>query len=380
MDFGCRLLVVSSGSSKTTRWLDLIAFLLQHRFPVTREQIFEDVEGYRAVSPAVPDTGEEAGVRERESARRKFERDKDELRALGIKIETVEPPDADEPTLGYRLRAGDFYLPYLEIDGPHLVAERPYAALASVRLSVGDLATLNRATQRIAQRTDYPLSRAARSARRKLAFDLPIPLGRIERVLAQPLTEQTASALEVLQQAVAEHHAVRCRYYSIGRDVEEEREIEPHGLFFNMGQWYCVGCPRGQAPQWRVFRVDRVRDVKMVPARKARFEPDPKFSVRDYVGRSAWELSEHPAEPVRVRFAFPESRWVLAKGLGRAVAPLTDDGGAEIEFAVRDRNPFLRWLLTFRDHAKVLGPAGVVDELASLRQRVAALYETDWRS
>ena len=32
--------------AKTARWLDLVAYLLQYRYPVTREQIFERVSGY----------------------------------------------------------------------------------------------------------------------------------------------------------------------------------------------------------------------------------------------------------------------------------------------------------------------------------------------
>ncbi|MHC4766976.1 MAG: helix-turn-helix transcriptional regulator, partial [Planctomycetota bacterium] len=81
--------------SKTARWLDLIAYLLQHRYPVTREQVFESVSGYLD-----EDSRDEATARE--SARRKFERDKDELRSLGISIETVELPQAagDEPGQG----------------------------------------------------------------------------------------------------------------------------------------------------------------------------------------------------------------------------------------------------------------------------------------
>jgi hypothetical protein len=78
---------------KTARWLDLLAYRLQHRFPVTREDIFGHVAAYQ---------GDEG-----ESLRRKFERDKDDLRGLGIDIETVELPEraGDEPTTGYRLRA-----------------------------------------------------------------------------------------------------------------------------------------------------------------------------------------------------------------------------------------------------------------------------------
>jgi proteasome accessory factor B len=71
-------------TDKTSRWLDLVAYLLQHHFGATREQIFEQVRGY------------EAGG---ETSRRMFERDKDELRSLGIEIETLTRPGvaSDEP-------------------------------------------------------------------------------------------------------------------------------------------------------------------------------------------------------------------------------------------------------------------------------------------
>ena len=54
--------------SKSARWLELLAFLLAHRAPVKRPEIFAAVKGYGA-----PGDDETAF----ESARRKFERDKD---------------------------------------------------------------------------------------------------------------------------------------------------------------------------------------------------------------------------------------------------------------------------------------------------------------
>jgi proteasome accessory factor B len=71
-----------TSSRKLERWLDLIAYLVGHRYPVTVEQILESVPAYR--SPHETDDKTEL-----DSSRRKFERDKDELRELGIPIETV---------------------------------------------------------------------------------------------------------------------------------------------------------------------------------------------------------------------------------------------------------------------------------------------------
>ncbi|MEP7324792.1 MAG: WYL domain-containing protein [Gemmatimonadota bacterium] len=366
-------------SPKTARWLDLIAFLLSHRYPVTREDIYINVNGYLD-EPPPPDGGRGQGVRGEggrgdEVVRRKFERDKDELRALGIEIETVPIPDAagDEPATGYRLRPGAFYLPYLELHQANRVMERPYQGVASIAVSRADLEILDRATQLVAQRTESPLGAAAASARRKIEFDLPLPQGAVERVLAAPLDNEGIRALEVLQTAVADRVAVSCHYHSIGRNQEDKRSIEPYGLFFSWGRWYCVARARDREAL-RVFRVDRMAEAATEKGKQASFEVPDGFSIRAYVGRAPWELSEAEPTTVRVRFAFPESRWVMAQGVGQVVDALLDDGGAVLDFAVRDQNPFLRWLLTFRKQAEVQSPPEIRNELGRLRRQVSKLY------
>jgi proteasome accessory factor B len=357
---------------KAARWLDLLAYLLQHRFPRTREEIFEAVADYRDALAGADAAGKEA-------VRRKFERDKDELRALGIDIDTVDVGQAPgvEPDKGYRLRERAFYLPYLEFRSPRAAglaeSSPPYQSLLRIALTDSDVALLGRATARVAALKDTPLGDAASSARRKLAFDVPLPMAAVERLLAVPLEGEASKALEVLQHAVAEHTAVQCSYYAIGRDAETERVIEPYGLFFHWGHWYCVArCRLREA--MRVFRVDRMRAAKAVTGPDGRFEVPARFSVREYVRRAPWELSELPPVEVVVRFQFPESRWVLAQGVGDPVDPLLDDGGAVIKFSVRERGSFLRWLLTFRAGIEVKKPEEYGRQLTALRSRVASLY------
>ncbi len=358
-------------SRKTARWLDLIAFLLAHRMPVTREQIFEHVRGYLP-----PDEAEQESVAAADAARRAFERDKSELRGLGIEIETVTIPDSagDEPNAAYRLRPRDVYLPYLELrGGAEKGGDRPYRDLHTLEVSRADLELLDRATARLAARSEFPLAAAARSARQQLEFDLPLPQAAVERVLATPLSGSAAQSLAVLQRAVANRTAVTCRYYAIGRDAEESREIEPYGLFFSWGRWYCVARARDR-DALRVFRVDRMREARAARGSRARFDVPRDFSVRAYVGRAPWELSDAEPTAVRLRFAFPESRWVQARAVGEVVEPLLDDGGAVLDFVVNDRHPFLRWLLTFGKQVEVVEPEEVGGELDTLRRQVAALY------
>ena len=363
--------------SKAARWLDLIAFLLQYRFPVTREQIFEAVAGY-GPDGAAARAPAEWDETQRESARRKFERDKDELRALGIDIETRTLGDAagDEPAMGYRLRAEGLYLPYLQIE-ERVTDERPYPSLRAIALSRDELALLDRATHRLAQHPSPALRATAGSVRRKLAFDLPLTVRRIERLLGESGREEPNDTLEVLQQAVARRQRVECRYYSIGRDAHAARTLEPYGLFFNWGHWYCVASDKGEATP-KVFRVERISGARLARGRDAAHAGPPDgFDLDRYLRRTAWDLSDAPPTRAVVRFRFPEARWVVAQGVGTVREALTDDGGAVIEFEVRDAEPFLRWLLTFRHHAEVEEPVALRRELAGLRQRVARLYAAD---
>jgi predicted DNA-binding transcriptional regulator YafY len=352
-------------TAKTARWLDLLAYLLQHRFPVTREDIYTHVHGYA--------DGDDAARRQR------FERDKRELKEQGIEIETVTLPrrlqEGDEPVAGYRLAPAGAYLPYLELtDAPASAADKPYRNLATVPLTKHELAILDRATRRLAQLGDSPLAEAAASARRKLSFDLPLDPDTVERVLALPLTEKGRRALAILQQAVAERFPVRCRYYSIHRDEESERIIEPYGIMFQGGHWYLVGHPRDR-DDVRIFRVDRCRDVALLP-NEPRCEPPPGFDIRRYLGRAAWDLGADPPVTVTARFEFPEWRWVAAQRLGTLVDAPDDPAATEatLEFAVRDRAAFLRWALGFGKRIEIRAPVDLAEALGSLRQAVAAKY------
>ncbi|MGH7636075.1 MAG: hypothetical protein ACREOK_00360, partial [Gemmatimonadaceae bacterium] len=153
--------------SKLQRWTDLIAALLSRRMGATFDDLTADVPAYAA------------SVRERgtATAKRNFERDKDELRDFGVRIETLPSDENDETR--YRLRASDFYLPYLALPNddtapPRIARPEGYRALGTVALTPEDLSLLGAAIARLQQLGDAALTGHARSAANKLAFELPI--------------------------------------------------------------------------------------------------------------------------------------------------------------------------------------------------------------
>ncbi len=360
--------------TKTERWLNLLAFLLDHHYPVTREEILSQVEDYKS------DWVGGGDEKTRESVRRKFERDKSDLKALGIAIEPLKQKvmasHAGQEVEAYLLKPRDFYLPYLEVaTGGRTVRRPPHPYfLPSVALDPSDLPVLRRAAERVAQLADTPLGAAARSALRKLSFDLPeTDPGESERAFAAPTGPEFSRAFDALRRAVEESRAVSCRYYAIGRDRDQQRVIEPYGLMLSWGHWYCVGRAR-ERNALRVFRVDRMKNVTPVDGKRGEFATPKDFRIGAYLNRAPWELSEEKPFTARVQFAFPQSRWVIGEGLGKVVKAVTDDAGAELEFEVRSADAFVRWLLPLGSHAEVLAPESLRERLATARRAIKQLY------
>jgi len=361
---------MSDRPSKTERWLNLLAFLLDRHYPASREEILSQVSDYK-------EDWVDGDSKARETVRRKFERDKAELKELGVTLEPLKDKilanHSDQAVEAYQLKPRDFYLPYLV---PPLRSRRggqgvrPF--LNEVVLGSDDLPILRRAAERIAALTDTPLGAAARSAIRKLAFDVPeLNVGPEERAFSA--SGDIESQFAALRDAVEQRRAVRCRYYTIRRDDEAERVIEPYGLMLSWGHWYCVARARDRKAL-RVFRLDRMKDVTIVEGEKGEFTVPRDFRIASYLNRAPWELSDEKPVTVRVRINFPQSRWVIGERLGKVVKAVTDDAGSEFEFEVRATDSFVRWLLPLGKQVEVLSPPSIKKQLDEARAQLRAVY------
>jgi hypothetical protein len=116
-----------------------------------------------------------------------------------------------------------------------------------------------------------------------------------------------------------------------------------------------------------------MRDVRRRSGPESRFTVPDDFDVRAFAGRPPWEFGTGGVTTCAVQFAFPESRWVISRGIGRTVSE-SDVGLAVVEFDVRDDEAFLRWLLSFGRRAAIVAPVALNESLAALRAEVAAMY------
>jgi proteasome accessory factor B len=371
---------------KTQRWLDLIAFLAGRRFTVTAEEIMTGVPGYLPRG--------DVDDKQWESARRKFERDKDELRRLGIPIEARRQRDSVtfEELDGYRLADTDFYLPYLKLvqeehsarrDGEGAGArhaQRPTgkSSARTVELQAHEIAPALVGLRRLADVPAFPLAREARSAFRKLTFDLDPTLADDAPVLfASPAREVSLSAvLRDLSDALLRRKRVSFSYRGMYRDDVTQRTVRPYGLLYQHAHWYLIAHDEGRGAV-RVFRVGRMERVE-VSSRSpntADYQIPEGFDVSEYVDRDPWALGGDPAEAIetRVRFTFPRALWAERNQQGELLTQ-HPDGSATRVFRVLQPEPFVRWLLSMEGDAAVEEPPELRQLVQETARKVAALY------
>lgn len=365
---------MSDHITKLQRWLDLLAFLATRRFPVSFEQIREGVPAY-ALEP-------DADRRRHDAVRQMFERDKAELKEQGIPIESVplgDPGEAD--ATGYRLQRANFHLPYLRI-----LAEAGEARKRPPITPVPDVFSLTRdeagsalaGLRELASIPGFPLAEQARSAFRKLAFDLDpeAPSGPPLVYAQDPEVTAAADTLRRLSDALLRRKRVRMRYRSMGKDAEEDRAVDPYGLLFQHGRWYLVGHAEGREEP-RMFRVGRMTDVKPNASKPGTpdFDVPEGFDLASYSGRSAWEMGGDPEGTVEaeVLFRFPRSLWAERNAHGTLVAE-HDDGSQLRRLTVHRRDPFLRWVLSMAGDARVTDPPALRDAFHAIAREALARH------
>jgi predicted DNA-binding transcriptional regulator YafY len=241
---------------KTERQASLVMCLLNATRYLSVQEIRDTVPGYDS------DT--------EEAFRRMFERDKDELRELGIPLET-----GGEANDGYRIPRRDYEL-------TDIALEADEAAAVGLASRLWDSA---------------PLSGAMGSALVKLRAAGVDPTSGPADVEVR--IEAGEPAFADCWRATHEGRVVRFSYRTAGTGATEVREVEPWGMVSRRGWWYLVGHDRGRDAS-RVFRLSRVvGSVEVVGAAGAVTRPD-RLDLSDSVARVAPPEATHSAR-IRVR-------------------------------------------------------------------------------
>lgn len=291
--------------AKVERLVNLTVALMRARRPVTLHDIRRTVAGYEQSDP--------------EAARRMFERDKEDLRRLGVPVETV-PLDAFEAEWGYRIDRDRYAMPPLDLS-----VEEVTALAVALHVAGDDASRLGFA---------------------KVAARAPDP-----RATGTPRTqvEVGAGALDALADALLERRRVTFPYRTAGGE-ESRRTVDPYGVAHRRGVWYVVGRDHDR-DALRAFRLDRLTGAPRPSGPPAAFEVPGDLDLRSLVAGPAVEGVD-----VDVAFA-PEVAWDATRR-GEPVGE-RPDGWQLVRFRGADPERLVPWVLTLGPDAEVTAPAEV---------------------
>ncbi|HVF04899.1 MAG TPA: WYL domain-containing protein [Frankiaceae bacterium] len=305
---------------KLERLVNLLLMLLSARRPVTVEQIRDVVPGY--------DHGDY------ESFRRQFERDKEELRDLGVPLET-EPLDGWGDEVGYRIPRSSYELPAIPLEPDEAAA---VGLAARLWQSAG-------------------LADASRSALLKLRA-AGIEADPVASAAVEPRVAAREESFEPLLAAVRAAQAVSFAYRPSYADQPVVRTIEPWGLVHRHGKWYVVGHDRDRSAP-RVFRLSRIAGAVSPVGAPGVVEVPEGANLRGMVA----PFDDDPATGTAYVRLAPGAAWDVR----RAALSVTElDGGwARAEVPLGDVDRFAEWMVGF-------GPDVVVESPAPARDAVVA--------
>jgi proteasome accessory factor BC len=314
---------VSHDTDKLIRQLSLVAFLMAERRPLTARDIKSNVEGYQEMSD--------------EAFARRFYSDRAELVSLGVPLDSQRDEFTGEEL--YTLRAERYFLPELELDDEELAALQTCFFLLEGRFAYAE--PLRLALQNLA------LGRSAGP----LAATPTGTAGRVE-VRDPDYSLELQGRLGKLEGAISKQRTVKFRYWSIYRDSEEERTLNPYALLPENGSWYVIGHDL-ERDDIRTFRVSRIRsDIRFATRRERDFRLPPEFDVENHRGRAEWQFGEIVGE-AQIDVA-PDTAWWVERAYGGERNRVEDDVFTT-EYA--SSNMLARWILRQDGRAVPLEPS-----------------------
>ena len=294
--------------------MELVVLLRAKRVPMSASEIHKQMR--RQVRNCYPE--------DIVNFRRVFERDKEDLRKMGVPVKVGMVPATDPPEQGYIIRSQDYYLCDL--------TRQEYAALCVARGMVS-------------------LEGSASEGAILRRFGGEAGAGSWSASLQSPPT------LLMLFQAVADHRAVRFEYDTGGASTS--RKVAAARLDYVRGEWYLTGFDYLRDAE-RTFNLRFIRgEVKTLEASSEDISSD---SAALGIRSKPWEVPREEPVAAKLLVDAPMAGWATRQLGEDAVAERRTDGGAVFDVRVGDPEEFFRFVGFFLEDAEILEPE-------NLRQR-----------
>lgn len=331
--------------SKIVRQLNLLIYILKSRTPVSYSQIKETFNVY-------------TGKKKSETSRKLFERDKKDLRQMGIPLIY----DKDEDT--YSIDKSGFYIKKMTFS-----EEEKY--LLSIMINL------------LMETKNFPVfQNELVSSLQKLAasgYYNENPGGIPSYLLSSQVKKhatQDDSILSTVSSAIFDRHRLFIEYPSFSDENTSSRYVDPLGMIFREGIAYLIAyCHLRKAVRiFNIFRMKKLRTVEIAPD-EIPFTVPGDFKIEKYSDREIWEFENEPPYDAVIRFS-PEIAWMIENQFSnKTILEKQDNGDLLFKPVVSNTEGITSFILSF-------GEKAIAEEPLKLRQYIKneicnILYEYD---
>lgn len=307
------------------RMLNLLALLSVRTQPLTLKQIRQELVGQYSD--------------EQNAARAQFERDKGELRSMGIPIDMVVLGGEHAGETAYRVNRNSYELSDANFTADEIEALQIAAATVRLGAQAGEVALWKLGAERINPRI---------GPRASIGFTDP--------------------HLDTILGAISKRASLTFDYKG------ESRTVDAYGMLARKGFWYLVGFDHLRKAQ-RVFRVDRI-ESSVKTGKPGTYKMPSGLNIAKEVptDREMMTAGDFGQSSAQVKVDSSLVRTVTREFGREAIIAENPDGSAVFEVPCSNRYAFRLWLFAMVDKAEVIGPPDVramvvqwLDELAERR-------------
>lgn len=328
---------------KLVRQLSLVAYLMAMGRPLTARDVRECVEGYARM-------GDDAFAR-------RFYADRTELLSLGVPLQSTRDDDTGEEL--YTLSPRQYLLPPLDLEDREVAALHSVLSLLDGQFAYAE--PLRLALQNLMLGRENPADDAALAST-------------TIRLVGSDYSADVAARISKLETAISKRRTVTFSYYTMARDEELERVVDPYALIWNGGQWYLVGHSH-ERDALRVFRLTRIRgEIRFTSRRERDFDIPDDFDASSYRTRPTWQLGEiGPEAELLVDSA---AAWWVERSFGHSgEIERHADGSATFRTRYAGVRWMSAWICGMNGLVRPLGPAELVDDVRRSLATIAEAHE-----
>ncbi|MFW6287521.1 MAG: helix-turn-helix transcriptional regulator [bacterium] len=227
----------------------------------------------------------------------------------------------------------------------------------------------------------FPYQEELNSAISKIINSLPESIKKVLDDLGNKIIYQHGAVVDVkeyksiiqsIEKAIGNKYSILIDYYSLSRNVKNERKIDPYQVFHLNGAFYLIAYCHLRC-EILMFRIDRIRNISTTTDR---YEEDKSFDIDEYLKNSWGVERSNVAKRVVLVFTGKSARLVKEKKWHDS-QEIINLSGDKIRFEVTTSSmeEMKSWVLSFGSGVEVIRPVELRENVEEEIDKLLKIYK-----